>query len=30
VTNTAAIALYETIGFKFRSPINAAMVTGAA
>lgn len=29
-TNTAAIALYETIGFKLRSPMNAAMVAAAA
>ncbi|MBB5537279.1 GNAT family N-acetyltransferase [Rhizobium giardinii] len=30
VTNTAAIALYETIGFKIRSPINVAVVAPAA
>lgn len=29
-TNTAAIALYDTIGFKLRSPMHAAMVAAAA
>jgi predicted GNAT family acetyltransferase len=29
-TNPVAIALYETIGFKLRSPMNAAMVAAAA